>query len=193
MYKRQGSNDAGGRAQNGGGSHITLGGSGSGGASSTYISLGLISDAEDDSKIFFGSGGGSEGDNHLAHGGDGGGIMIVYAKAAAASGSWSVAGLRCPNNTNAAGGAGAGGTAIIRVETFNSIGGSSTFTTSGGAFWSKSDGSGQAGGEGRAFINYVTLSSGSMYSATYQYVTQNSGVYGSRAIIQSTNLSLIHI
>ena len=114
--------------------------------------------------------------------------MIVYAKAAAASGSWSVAGLRCPNNTNAAGGAGAGGTAIIKVETFNSIGGSSTFTTSGGAFWSKSDGSGQAGGEGRAFINYVTLSSGSMYSATYQYVTQDSGTYASSAIIQSTNI-----
>ena len=173
-------NQTAGRAKGGGGSHITAGGSGTSGSSSSVLSLSLISSATDKSKIFFGGGGASDGDNHTASGGVGGGILIVYAKGCTigANGVWDVGGGIGGGPSHDRGGSGAGGTAIVVLETINSIGGSSAFRTDGNL----------NGGEGRAFINYVTLTSGSMYSATYQYVTQDSGTYASSAIIQSTNI-----
>ena len=169
-------NHTAGRAKGGGGSNITAGSNGSNGASNSILDLSLISSATDKSKIFFGGGGASDGGSHTAHGGVGGGIIIVYAKGCTigANGVWDVGG----GSVAGAGGSGAGGTAIVVLETINSIGGSSAFRTDGD----------NNGGEGRAFINYITLTSGSMYSATYQYITQNSGVYGSSAVIQSTNI-----
>ena len=173
-------NHTAGRAKGGGGSNITAGGNGTSGSSSSVLGLSLISSATDKSKIFLGGGGASDGDNHTAHGGVGGGIIIVYAKSCTigANGVWDVGGSIGGGPSHDRGGSGAGGTAIVVLETINSIGGSSAFRTDGN----------QNGGEGRAFINYVTLTSGSMYSATYQYVTQDSGAYGSSAIIQSTNI-----